>query len=957
MHRHAASALALLTILAARPAAAVAPRGALAGVSPRAALEALPAARAKAPLRLTTDVTRAMPAARGLAWVNLAAAHGAWNATWDRATGVPSRIWGGSVAAPGASASPAIAEAAARAFIAQHLALLAPGSAMADLELASNHSDGRIRSVGFVQRHRGLRVLDGQLSVRFLADRLYVVSSQMLPDVAITVDPDDLPAGTDLVILPLVSDEAVLGYRVATAAVADDYRVYADPSSGAPLVRRDLRSWGSGTLVFDTPVRWPGGGRDDYPAVGAHVTIDGSAQISALGGALSWGDDQPAPVITSVFGDLIEIQNGDNPDADEAFQELTVSTGGVARWSEADAELADAQLTTYVHLQIAKDYARTIVSDPLAVAFLDAQILATVNIDDECNAFYSQQTKNVSFFVASSQCENTGRLPDVVYHEFGHGVHDNSIIDGVGLFDSAMSEGASDFFAGLITGDHEMGLGFFFDGDPLRDLDPEGRERVWPDDVGEVHQTGLIFGGAFWDLRTALMASLGDGPGLALTEQLFVAALQRSTDIPSSLIEVLAADDDDGDLGNGTPHECLIREAFGRHGLRTALATVDAPGTVTGTGGDTTAEVVVSVTGLSDACQGDEVDHVEVTYGPRFDGSTPAAGVVEATDLGSSFYAAAVPLPAAGEVAEYRVRVVFDDDTAMQFPDNPGDPDYELHRGELIELYCTDFETDPFEDGWTHGAQQGDDQWAWGAPQGLGGDPAVAYSGEGVIGMSLGGEGTYDREASSYVQSPVIELERYSDVRLQYRRWLGVEDGFFDVARILANQETAWANFDSGQSIDASTHTRDREWVFKDVPLSPHLFGTDVQVTFDLTSDQGLEFGGWTIDDFCIVADPDAICGDGTINGAESCDAGDDNADEPDQCRVNCRRPVCGDLIVDSTEACDDGNLIDGDTCDADCSPAGDDTGCCSTSSDPHGPIGALALLGLVMLGLRRRRS
>ena len=29
---------------------------------------------------------------------------------------------------------------------------------------------------------------------------------------------------------------------------------------------------------------------------------------------------------------------------------------------------------------------------------------------------------------------------------------------------------------------------------------------------------------------------------------------------------------------------------------------------------------------------------------------------------------------------------------------------------------------------------------------------------------------------------------------------------------------------------------------------------TDVQVKFELESDQGLEFGGWTIDDFCVVA-------------------------------------------------------------------------------------------------------
>ena len=45
-----------------------------------------------------------------------------------------------------------------------------------------------------------------------------------------------------------------------------------------------------------------------------------------------------------------------------------------------------------------------------------------------------------------------------------------------------------------------MGRGFFYTDEPLRDLDPEGVEAVWPGDRGEPHVTGMIFGGAMWDL-------------------------------------------------------------------------------------------------------------------------------------------------------------------------------------------------------------------------------------------------------------------------------------------------------------------------------------------------------------------------------------------------------------------------------------------------------------------------
>lgn len=52
---------------------------------------------------------------------------------------------------------------------------------------------------------------------------------------------------------------------------------------------------------------------------------------------------------------------------------------------------------------------------------------------------------------------------------------------------------------------------------------------------------------------------------------------------------------------------------------------------------------------------------------------------------------------------------------------------------------------------------------------------------------------------------------------------------------------------------------------------------------------------------------------------AEECDEGDDNADEPDRCRLDCRLPTCGDGIIDSDEECDDGNDVDNDGCNNRC--------------------------------------
>src|SRR6202000_1951211 len=179
-------------------------------------------------------------------------------------------------------------------------------------------------------------------------------------------------------------------------------------------------------------------------------------------------------------------------------------------------------------------------------------------------------------------------------------------------FDQARSEGMADMLAATITGDHGVARGFNFTDDPLRDIDPDGLEYKWPQDIGEVHATGLIISGSFWDLRKQLIAELGMDAALALVAKLYIGAERRSVDIPSTLIEVLATDDDDGDLSNGTPHECEIRDNWATHGLRPLAGATASPGTLEQPALST--EVAVDVTGFSSRCNSDTVDHVALSW-------------------------------------------------------------------------------------------------------------------------------------------------------------------------------------------------------------------------------------------------------------------------------------------------------------------------------------------------------
>ncbi|NVB81092.1 MAG: hypothetical protein HOV81_22035 [Kofleriaceae bacterium] len=939
-------------------------------------LTAMKAAKAAKPLRTERRIEWAQRTPP-LAWSQFVQRSGAkWEAAWDAATGVPVRIWGEGIAVAGSTRDGAIAERAARQALADHLALLAPGASIGDFELASNHFDGSIRSVGFYQRAGGKRVVGGQVSFLFKADRLFVMGSEALPYVTVATPlakaaPAELrdrgiaalraqvglPAGAasplgDEVVLPLVADDAVLGYRLARPIEIDGgadgrYLGYIDAATGEVLAARQLNAYATGTVLYHSVDRWPQHGRVDRPAPYAHVMVNGVPQTTSGAGGVTWSPDAEAAVQTSIAGDQVTVVNKAS-DAALASAVYALQPSGQFAWDASGSEADDAQVNAYIATMIVKDFVRANIDNQMPT--IDMQITANVNIDNSCNAFYDGRA--INFFKSNDQCQNTALLQDVVFHEFGHHVHSVEIIPGVGDFDGAMSEGAADFLAAMITNDSGMGRGFYKSDQALRELDPEEGEWLWPNDIQEIHHTGMIFGGTFWDLRKALIAELGEAAGKQLTYKLYVGALRRSINIASSLVEVLAEDDDDGNLANGTPHECLIRSVFGKHGLRTASGVINAPGQL-----DTPALAIgisIDVSGVSGRCPSDVATSAKLDWVPSFTG-VPAKGSVDATPAGDNKFFAQLPL-AKQETVFYKATVQFADGSSMTLADNLADPYYQLYQGRTVPLYCTSFDTDPFAEGWTSGTDDDSETpWKWGPPTSGPNEPHAAYTGTNILAQGL--DGPYNPNQRSWVKTPKINIGQYSDVRVQYRRWLSVEDSHFDQAIVSANDRKAWVNYTNDSGDSSSFHHIDKEWRFHDVPLSGFFRGHEVQVGWEITSDPGLQLGGWQLDDVCVVANPFSICGDGVKSPTEQCDDGAQNGDTADLCRTDCRRAVCGDKIVDSKEECDEGGGTD--TCSETCTiiePP--DAGCCSTSGSENAlHPGSIALSGLVgMLMLRRRR-
>jgi cysteine-rich repeat protein len=903
--------LSLSTLLVSAPAWAVRPAAHLARHSGLELWsgEALPEVRA---------LDAKVPPATEAAWRRFTDGEGGtWLASFDRRTGVPSQIWGSGLAAPGAVESPKAAEAFATAFLARHLDLLAPGAVLSDLVLAANDLDDGLRTVAFVQRHRGERVIGGQLSFRFKADRMFLIASAALPEVAVPTratlaDPAQAslaarewigrdfaaPAATAgppsaPMILPLVQDAGRVEYQEVLLVMVDSvnpigrWAVYVGAGNGRPIARRQTLLFADGTLFYNAPLRWPGGGRSDQPASEVYVQQGATQLTTTASGTLTWTGTGSAALSASVLGPEVQVINNAGSNEQGAF---TMTPGGSFTWNRGTVEPADAQLITYLSVYKIKQKMKQIA--PELTMWVDGNALpANVNLNMTCNAFSDGNT--VNFFLSGMGCENTGRLPDVIYHESGHTFHYQAIIPGVGQFDTPLSEGAADYLCVTYTGDPGMGRGFFFNDMPLRNIDPPDHEARWPDDINsDPHITGEIFSGAVWDLRKLLIIKYGEGPGIAKTDRLYYETLRRAVDIPSTYAEILAADDDDGNLANGTPDSCEIISAFEPHGLVDATTTnygISPPRV-------TTTTVTLPVTTLARSCPGTVVTSAQLTW--QLESNPMVGGQLAMNQNAGVGWVAHIPSQPDDTVVRYKVVVTFASGATRNYPDNPADPMYQVYFGSVTPLYCTDFEAhDPAIDGWTHRLvsgtnQPGADDWQWGTPVGQPGsyDPRGAYSGTHAIGNDLGfmmnWDGLYQPNIVNEMSSPVISTTGFKTVRLQYRRWLSVEDGFYDQATIWANNKQLWANLDTGANHGTTAHI-DKEWRFHDVDLSSTISADRVQVRFQLASDAGLEYGGWNIDDFCVVGL--ARCGDGITQAGEQCDDGAQNGG-PD-CNTDCTKP------------------------------------------------------------------
>jgi len=242
-------------------------------------------------------------------------------------------------------------------------------------------------------------------------------------------------------------------------------------------------------------------------------------------------------------------------------------------------------------------------------SWLQQQLTSNMNINSTCNAFWNGST--VNFYRSGGGCSNTGEIAGVFDHEWGHGMDANDANPGIA---SPSGEGIADIYTALRLNDSCIGRNFrpgtqcSGNGDPcldctgVRDIDylkhqsGQPHDYTWSNNTcgGSVHCVGHVYSEAVWSLwkRKLQSAPYNMNPHTAhelVTRLTFLGAGATGTwfsggppyggcSSSSGYMNYLAADDDNGDLNDGTPHMTAIFDAFNDQEIACDTPTVQDSG-------------------------------------------------------------------------------------------------------------------------------------------------------------------------------------------------------------------------------------------------------------------------------------------------------------------------------------------------------------------------------------------
>ena len=323
------------------------------------------------------------------------------------------------------------------------------------------------------------------------------------------------------------------------------------PTAALPVVSGTVRGWtrmgvGANSALQNVPLA---GVEINVPGVGVVVT-DANGNFSA---------NVNTTTNVSVVLDGTRMQTIVGANAPTVNATLTPGVPANIQFLSAAATPEDAAHTsTYYWTHATNEFLRSLLGNTPELATAD-NVLPTVNIASTCNAYYTGNT--INFYATGGSCNNTA-FSSVVAHEWGHGIDER--YGGISQT-NGLSESLGDICSMYLLDNPTIGDNFFTNGGFIR---TGTNTRQYPTGSG-VPAQGEAFMGFAWKLRERMATTLGSrAAAITLTNDIVLGAIPAdATNARDAVREVFLADDNDGNLTNGTPNSADLLWACQQHSL------------------------------------------------------------------------------------------------------------------------------------------------------------------------------------------------------------------------------------------------------------------------------------------------------------------------------------------------------------------------------------------------------
>jgi len=156
-------------------------------------------------------------------------------------------------------------------------------------------------------------------------------------------------------------------------------------------------------------------------------------------------------------------------------------------------------------------------------------------------------------------------------------------------------------------------------------------------------------------------------------------------------------------------------------------------------------------------------------------------------------------------------------------------------------IYAANMDADP---GWTL-----QPRWAYGRPAYLGTGPAAGFTGANIVAYNLSGN-YEDQLSTKYATTPPINCSAYTNVRLQFRRWLRLKTGDTALIQVSTNGSAWYSVWTTSRTV------ADSSWQLMQHPLPSLVAGSrSVQMRWGISSGPSQNDLGWNLDDVALFAE------------------------------------------------------------------------------------------------------